>query len=227
MAKRLIWTDESLNCYGFWLLTEGGDLSDFKKNPIMLYNHHRTWSGKTDEILPIGVWEDYKVEGGVITGSPRFDLKDDFAKKIAGKVEGGFLKACSVGIRILEVSEDPKYLKPGQTRPTVVKWKLKEVSIVDIPVNPNAAGIVLYDANDNVITLSESGNSSLLPLLNKDINKQNSILMKSIALQFGLKESASESEILLAFTKLKSDHQAEVAAITLRATNAETALKDL
>ena len=192
-AKKLIWTDEALNCYGFWVLTSGIDMGRFSKNPIMLFNHHRSWEGKTDEILPIGKWQNWAVgKDGVMTAEPVFDTKDPFAAKIAAKVEGGFLSACSIGIRIIEVSEDPKYLKPGQMRPTVIKCELREVSVVDIPANPNAAGIVLYDENDKVITLSDGGDFGPLRL----INNQNTIQMKQIALKLGLPETATEAEVV-------------------------------
>ena len=94
------------------------DLTRFEKNPVMLFNHHRTCMGRRDEILPIGRWEDLKVEDGVLTGVSVFDGKDEFAVKIRDKVEGGFLCGCSVGIRVREWSERPEDLKPGQQYPT-------------------------------------------------------------------------------------------------------------
>lgn len=192
--KKLIWTDESLNCYGFWVLSAGIDMSRFDKNPIMLFNHHRTEYGKIDEILPIGKWQNYEIDkNGVISGEPVFDAKDPFAAKIADKVSGGFLSACSIGIRILEVSEDPKYLKPGQLRPTVTKCELREVSVVDIPANPNAAGVVLYDDNDKVISLNDGGDFGPLHIIkNQNSNK----MFKQIALKLGLPESATGAEVL-------------------------------
>lgn len=206
-VKKLRWTDEALNSYGFWVLTSGIDMGRFEKNPIMLFNHHRTFLGKTDEILPIGKWQNWiSDKNGVMTGEPVFDTKDAFAAKIAEKVEGDFLSACSIGIRIIEVSEDPEFLKPGQIRPTVIKCELREVSVVDIPSNPNAAGVVLYDANDKVISLTDGEDFGPLRL----INNQNQIKMKQIALKLGLPETASEMEVL---AKL-SDQASHIATLT-------------
>lgn len=214
---KLIWTDEQLNSYGFWVLSSGIDMKRFNKNPIMLFNHHRSWEGKTDEILPIGRWENHNVdENGIMTAEPVFDTKDAFAAKIADKVSGGFLSACSIGIRIIEVSEDKKFLKKGQTRPTVTKCELREVSIVDIPSNPNAAGIVLYDDNDKVISLSDGDDTGLLRLI-KTTNKN----MKEIALKLGLPESATEDEVL---AKL-NDQASQIATLKTERDNAVAELK--
>ena len=224
MAKRLIWTDEELNSYGFRVLTSGIDLTRFEKNPVMLFNHHRTLYGKKDEILPIGIWKNYGAgEGGIMSGEPVFDKKDDFAAKIADKVEGGFLKACSIGIRIIEVSEAPEHLKPGQTRATVTKCELREVSIVDIPSNPNAAGIVLYDDNDRVIELSDERECPVR-LIHKQTNHKP---MKEIALKLGLPENAGDAEVLSAITRLQESHKQEIAALQAAKEKAESEVKRL
>ena len=219
-AKKLIWTDEALNSYGFWVLTSGIDMSRFDKNPIMLFNHHRTLYGRNDEILPIGKWQNYGIDkDGVMSGEPVFDTKDPFAAKIAEKVEGGFLSACSIGIRILEMSEDAKYLKPGQQRPTVTRCELREVSVVDIPANPNAAGIVLYDENDQVISLSDGGDLGPLRLIN---NQNSNQMFKQIALKLGLPEAATEADVL---AKLDANAQ-EIATLKSERDKARADLKE-
>jgi len=60
------------------------------------------------------------------------------------------LRAASVGLRMIEQSDDPKLLLPGQTRATVTKWRLREASIVGIGANRNS--LRLYDENDNLLT---------------------------------------------------------------------------
>lgn len=154
MAKKtFIVSDESINVYGDRVLTDGIDIADFEKNPIMLWNHTRAWSGDVNQVLPIGHWENIVRENGVVKADAVFDETDEFAKKIAKKVESGTLKACSIGIRVLENSTDPKHLIAGQTGVTITKCKLREISIVDIPGNKNA--IALYDESDNIIDLSD------------------------------------------------------------------------
>ena len=54
--KTFILHDETVNTQGFRMLTSGADLSVFKNNPVMLLNHD-------DWDLPIGRWENIRVEG--------------------------------------------------------------------------------------------------------------------------------------------------------------------
>lgn len=41
--------DETVNTYGFRMLTSGANLEEFRKNPVILLNH-KDWE------LPIGRW---------------------------------------------------------------------------------------------------------------------------------------------------------------------------
>ena len=193
--KRLVFSDESLNSIGTWVKTLGIDLKQFLKNSVMYYNHNKT-------TLPIGTWEDIEInkDTGEISGVPVFDMDDPFAKMVADKYEKGILKAASIGVRVLELSDDKKYLKPGQTLPTIIKCKLIEVSIVDIPANDNA--LVLYDDNEKIIDLSLTNLNQILKIQPLKTEKS----MTTLALALGLPESATEAEIL---AKIQSDQNAK------------------
>lgn len=204
MAKKVRVSDESLNVYGFWVKTSGIDTSDFLKNPIMLWNHSRTWLGTEEEVLPIGIWNDLVVSGSEMTAVPEFDTEDEFANKVAVKFDKGHLRAASIGIQILEWSEDPSMLKSGQTRPTVTKCKLREISIVDIPANKNA--VTLYDMDGKVLNLTDAGSLDLLPTLT--LASQLSTEMeelKKVAVSLGLHENATVAEIQKAISDLRAD----------------------
>lgn len=220
--KRLILSDESLNSYGFWVKTSGIGQTRFLKNPVMLFNHHRTTKGKKDEILPIGRWEDLRIEDGVLTGVPVFDEKDEFAMRIKNKVEGGFLSGCSIGITVREWSEKPEDLKPGQQYPTVVACELMEVSVVDIPSNPNSAGgVVLFDSDENVITLADGR------LPDGIINKLNATQMnKDLALKLGLPETATVEECCAAIDRLKAK-DTEIQTLKSEKSNLENEVRTL
>ncbi len=200
---RFVLIDETLVSYGYWVNVSGIDLTLFKKNPIMLWMHKRAsrWD-TTDNVAPIGRWEDIKVEEikGIksITADAVFDEKDEFAIKIKNKIEGGFLKMASAGLKVKTWSEDKKYLKPGQTRSTVVKSELYEASIVDIGANKNA--IALYD-DEGIVNLSDNNDTNFIPLLNSNKSKFN---MKVIALKLGLNEDATEVEVLAEIDKLRN-----------------------
>ncbi len=142
-TKSFILSDESVNTYGFRVLLGGVDLAQFRRNPVMFYNH--------DEYdMPIGLWDNIRIEDGKLLADPVFDLEDENAAKIAGKVERGFLRSASIGLRVLERSDDPVKMLPGQRYATVTRCQLREVSIVNIGANHNA--LRLYDENDKLLT---------------------------------------------------------------------------
>lgn len=166
-------TTEDLNTYGCWIKTEGIDLTRFSANPVMYVNHD-SWE------LPVGRWEELTVDNGAIMATPNIDTSDEMGKRLKHKVDNGYLSACSIGVRVLETSSDPKDLKSGQTRPTITKCELMEVSLVGQPANPNAT-VCLYvnaDGKDVPIQFNAKGESleleQLLPLLpNKSISQKN------------------------------------------------------
>ena len=203
MSKRFRVSDEGVNSFGFRVLTDGIDMTGFLLNPIGLYNHHEL---KTiNENLPICKWEQLTIENGEVFAVPVFS-KLEHAQKIATLVDEEILRATSIGIRILEVSSDPALMIEGQTKPTVTKCRLREISIVDIPSNKNS--IALYDENDTLIeTLSDA-----LP-------------------DFSFKEKNSEMKKLNGLFKLADDNTnedllvGEVQKLAARAEAAEAQLK--
>jgi len=139
MIKPIVITDDSrVNDYGFRVLTSGGNVVDYLRNPVLLYDHTRR-SGENEKniILPIGKMKDVQIMGSQIVATPDFDLEDKFAAEISRKYEKDIFNMASIGFEAIEWSTDPEYMLPGQTLPTVTKWNLKEVSITDIGSNPN------------------------------------------------------------------------------------------
>jgi hypothetical protein len=195
--KRFKVSDHRLNSYGFYVLTSGIDTTDFKNNPVLLYNHNRY------ETMPSGSWEDLTVEGEDMFATPVIDAEGtEFDKDLAGKVERGVLRAASIGITILEWSDDPKYLQKGQTMPTVIKCQLREISICDIPSNKNA--ICLFDKGGKVIELSDDGEGLPMP----KISATKKLTMdKKLLTQLGLSEDASPAEIGLKVAQLFGENK--------------------
>lgn len=201
MAKTFILHDESVNTFGFWILTEGIDLSQLKKNPVMCFMHVRPGDeGNTgkDMILPIGRWDNIRKENGQILADATFDLNDDFAKRISDKVEGGFINMASIAVVPLKMSEEVKYLKEGQKRPTVIKCLAKEASIVDMGSNLNA--LRLYDEEGKTITLSQDPSKCAIPLINQSTTKDNK--MKKVIGLLKLADDANEGDVYQAIVKL-------------------------
>ena len=163
-AKRVILTDSSLNRHGFRVLTSGINLDGFLKNPIMLWNHFRDeGSAIWGNYLPIGHWEDIKVEGDVITAIPVFDEADELSRVIKQKYEAGTISTASIGANIEEATTDPSMMIPGQTKPTISKCDLLEVSMVDIPANSNAVKLYYKDSDNSYKTLAVSDIDKFLP----------------------------------------------------------------
>lgn len=128
--KRVRITNERLNSYGTRVLTAGMDVSQYERNPVLLYMHER---GQV-----IGYVKDLKVEGDEVTGELMFDEASELSQRCKKQWEFGSLKMVSVGIDVLELSEDKKHLVEGQTSPTITRSKLFEVSVVDIGANDDA-----------------------------------------------------------------------------------------
>ena len=191
MSKRVRITNDSLNSYGFRVLTKGMSTKQYECNPVLLYMHER---GNV-----IGFIKELKIEDGELTGEPVFDEASELSQRCKKQFDFGSLRMVSVSIDILEMSEDKEYLVPGQTRPTITKCKLMEVSLVDIGANDDA---IVLRRDGKVINLGKGG-ECCLPLLNKQ-KKEKEMEQKVLALQLGLPETATEEEINAKLTQLKA-----------------------
>ena len=223
MSKEAIISSSRLNCYGTRVLTEGGDLEQYRKNPTLLYMHRR---GSRND-MPIGIIENLRVEGDFIYGTPKFDTDTEEEKIIAAKWERGTLRMLSAGIEILEWSEDPQYLVQGQTRPTIVKWKLEEVSVVDIGANDDALQLAQLYKDGKPLTLAMGEENEHLPLLNTNTavsmedgeaekiqTNKTTFQMNKILLKLGLPTNATEDAVVQQIEALMNENkQLRLAAI--------------
>jgi hypothetical protein len=188
MGKRIVISDESVNCYGTWISTAGMDISQYEKNPVLLWMH---WRG-----VIIGCIKDIKKEDGRVTGEPWFDEVREESKQAKAQWEKGTLRMASANVDVLEYSDAPELVKPGQYRATVTKSKLTEVSMVDIGGNDNALPLIL-NVQGKELKLTAGEESESLPLLINNTQKTDEKMdFKAIALKLGLPETATENEIL-------------------------------
>lgn len=193
MSRKVRISDSSLNSYGTRVLTSGVDLVQFRKNPVLLWMHNRAWRGQQSEVLPLGYVENIQVEGDSITGELVFDEQDEFAKQIASKWDGGILRMVSPNFDIIAVDESPDLAVPGQTRATITKAKLVEVSVVDIGGNDNNIALQ-YQGKE--LKLSEGGEFPEIPAIQLHNPKKEEMSYKTIALKLGLNEDAPEEKVL-------------------------------
>lgn len=216
MSKEAVITSSRLNCYGTRVLTEGIELEQYYKNPILLYMHRR---GSRDD-MPIGIIEKARIEGDFIYGTPKFDGDTEEEKIIAAKWERGTLRMLSAGLEIIECSEDKKYLVQGQTRPTVIRSKLIEVSVVDIGGNDDALQTVRLYQDGKLLTLAQGEECEHLPLLKSNTptsadeegagnsNIQNTFQMNKILELLGLAATATEDDAVAAIKGLQEQNAA-------------------
>lgn len=127
-----------VNSHGFRTDLSGLDTERFKANPVMLYAH--------DPMSVIGRWENLRVEDGKLLADAVFDTEDELGKKIEGKVERGFLKGCSMGLHIKELTE-------GEGEAVASKSELVEASVCAVP--SDAGAVKLYDENRNELTFDQ------------------------------------------------------------------------
>lgn len=159
--REYLLTDESVNVYGFRLLTSGFQQEEYLRNPIGYRMHNRD----TGVVLR---WVDFRQERDKIFAMPVINLSNPVGQQTLEEVENGFLNAASVGkIVVLEINDSEALKLEGQEGPTVTKWYPKEISLVDIPGNRNALAPSLYDVEGNEINLSDFKSANLEQFNNK------------------------------------------------------------
>lgn len=195
-TKRVRISNESLNSYGTRVLTGGMNVEQYNRNPVLLYMHER---GQV-----IGYVKDLRVEGDEVTGELMFDEATELSRRCKKQWEFGSLKMVSAGIDIMELSESAEHLVQGQTRPTITKSKLFEVSLVDIGANDDA---IVLQKDGKRIELCKDGSAGL-PLLHNNNNnnkKTKQMNLEKLALELGLPKDADEAAISAKLAKLKTD----------------------
>jgi HK97 family phage prohead protease len=210
--KEAIISTERVNSYGSRVITAGIDYSQYEKNPIVLYMHRR---GRKED-MPIGIMTNLRVENGILYGTPKFDDDTEDERNISKKWDRGTLRMLSAGLDVLEWSEDPAMLVAGQTRPTITKSKLIEVSVVDIGSNDDALQVGLYHEG-KLLTLAAGEENDHLPLLTpptpaetKEQTQNNNPKknMEKILLKLGLASGATEDDAVAAIGRLQEEKDA-------------------
>ncbi len=179
--------DESVNTQGFRMLTSGANLEEFRKNPVMFENHN-------DWEMPIGRWENIRIDNGKILADAVFDEKDPRARRIKEKVEGDYVRMASIGAwPPEEVSDAYDLMMPGQVYPTVTRWTVREASIVPIGSNHNA--LIFYD-RDTRKPIDTNGRDAIIRLM--DYKPKKDIKMGKLTELLQLQDTANENQIIAA-----------------------------
>lgn len=188
MTHDFVINTENVNEYKYRILTDGIDYKQYLRNPVVLYLHERdSLKNKGGEV--IGRCVKLFVKDKALIATIEFDEKDPFSKKIADKVEGGFIRMASMYADVIAASSEPELIIEGQIYETVTKCKLVEISIVPI------------GGNDDALKLSKKGGEVKLNKLN--IKIENMSEFKTIALALGKAADTSENVLLEAIAKIK------------------------
>ena len=212
MTHKFIVNTENVNCYGYRILTDGIDTDQYLRNPVILYMHERfTEDNRGSEV--IGRCVKLEKVGTELIAEIEFDVNDEFAKKIANKVQNGFIRMASMSADVKATSSELELALPGQTLETVTKCKLEEISIVDI------------GGNDDALKLSKSGKPLQLNKLN--LKNENMSKLMTIALALSLAAETPEDVVVSEVQKLKLAKEAsDKKVIELQGTIAEIVLKE-
>jgi len=199
MTYDFIVNTENVNEYKYRILTDGIDYKQYLRNPVVLYHH---------------VLDDKENRGGEVIGrcvklfvkdkqliaTIEFDENDPFAKRIADKVAGGFIRMASMYANVIAASSEPELIKEGQLYETVTKCKLVELSIVPV------------GGNDDALKLSINNGHVKLNKLN--IKKEDMSELKTIALALGKPADTSEGVLLDTIAQVKLDASNSKAKVT-------------
>lgn len=204
MPKPFILNDESVvNSYGFRTKNSGINLERFKANPVMLAQHRNNVESV------VGKWTNIRIEGAQLLAEPEFDLEDEDAKKLAGKVDRGFINGVSMGLLPIGTGA---FKLGADGIPDLVSSEIMESSIVAIP--SNRASLRLYATTGVVMSESEIQLSVSELSVNNLPNNMNKLVL------------TAQTLVLLGINS--TDNNVEVqAAIELMAKNLGKAQEDL
>jgi hypothetical protein len=119
---------------------------DFMSNPVIPWGHDYS-QPPVGRAVRLGVEDVTEAgwESPVLVCDVEFDMEDEFAARVAGKYQRGFLSAVSVGFvpgeyqpRSMLAADDPLFAKSGYI---YRKNRLKEISAVTVPANPDALAV--------------------------------------------------------------------------------------
>jgi hypothetical protein len=137
VMARFVYSDESVDSYNSTLRADGYELSDFKRNPVILFVHNSRG-------FPVGQDQGVYVDQArrALIGTPRFlsaEL-DPFAAKVGRFVAARILRAVSVGFEPLEwrVNETRDDGQGIFVPVDFTRQLLREVSVCPVPANRNA-----------------------------------------------------------------------------------------
>lgn len=134
-----VFSSEAVDSYGE-IVRQNWDLSRFKRNPVILYNHRSSSWGDPLSSLPIGKCIHIELSNGKLQGTVKFATKEfnEFAETVWIGVQEGMIRATSVGF----FPHTVKYERVDDVDQLILDDnELFEISIVPIGANPDAVAL--------------------------------------------------------------------------------------
>lgn len=161
-TARFVFSDDTVDRAGDRIMQDGWDTDSFEANPVALFSHMSTEP-------PIGRASNVSVRGNELIGDIEFASADiyPFADTIYRLVQGGYLKAVSVGF----IPTEYEYVNT-KDRPCgldFIQQTLLEISVCALPCNPNAlidaraAGIDTEPLRQWASKVLDTGESVVVP----------------------------------------------------------------
>lgn len=189
------------NSYGFTIPTNGINLKRFKANPVMLDQHYNSTSAV------LGRWTNISVnDKGQLTADDEFDVADENAAKVKGKVDRGFIKGASMGVTF---NRDKMKQQPNGSW-ELTECEIYEASIVAVPSNANALRLYAADTGELLTEDQVKLELSALSLSTTKIttnNMEKIILSAATLVALGLQNADNVNEVNTAIEKLASDNK--------------------
>jgi HK97 family phage prohead protease len=127
---------------------KGADLTNYRKNPVVLFNH--------DYEHPVARCSDIQIKNDRIEATVKFPNASVSKKsdEVYGLIKEGVLNATSIGFSVK--SYDYLYEEPGNAKTRITglhikEWELREFSIVSVPANPGALVIERMAKSDESV----------------------------------------------------------------------------
>lgn len=122
---------DRLDSYRTVIVPEGGNLDEYKRNPVVLFNH--------DTFNVVGTSSVRMQDGRLIAemGDDNWDDDDPEAMRIKNKVKKGIIRGASIGFNYSDEDVTEEEDERGMFY-RINKWNLMEWSYVTIPSNKDA-----------------------------------------------------------------------------------------
>lgn len=170
-----------------------------RKDILSIFINHETYA------LPIGKFENVRIEDRKLKADALFDPDDEESMKIFNKLAKGFLQSFSVGIdihdRVLSKELD------GVKYYDITSWSINEASVVGIPAIPDAKVGMSHDQSVAIPTAKSDKLANSEKRNNMDFSKENfdAVVLENSSLKTELEKVKLEA------TGIEEKHTAELA----------------